>query len=199
MPAGWETLPLSWCDASWPGDSPAKLIHFQLVGRLSCQAATLLAGWEALPTSWYCTGLSRDSPGKPVKYQPFGKAGPVQALREIVLTTCYHTHLLGSSPDKLVQYQLVGSCCSRKLTPNQAALAVGAAVSGQVAQKRYSCTLFSFSAFCCAALKLITFRKKRKAAKFSFSCSAFPAAEAIWPEQVAVLLLRCAKTPLFLA
>jgi hypothetical protein len=53
------------------------------------------------------------------------------------------------------------------------------------------------SALCCAALKLIPFRKKRQAAKFSFSCSASPAAKAIWPEQVAVLPLRCAKTPLF--
>jgi hypothetical protein len=90
--------------------------------------------------------LSRDSPGKLVQYQLFGKAVIVQASRENVLTTCYHTRSLGSSPDKLVWYQLVGSCCSGKLTPNQAALAVGAAVNGQVAQKRYSCAFFSFSA-----------------------------------------------------
>jgi hypothetical protein len=156
MPAGRETLLPSWCDASWPlsrqagtfpagwellGGSPAKLLHCQLVGRLL--------------TSWYCTSLSRDSPGKLVKYHLFGKAGIVQASHENFLTTCYHTCLLGSSPDKLVRYQLVESCCSGKLMPNQAALAVGAAVSGQVAQKRYSCASFSFSALCCSALKLI--------------------------------------------
>jgi hypothetical protein len=126
-------------------------------------------------------------------------AGIVQASRENVLTTCYHTRLLGSTPDKLVWYQLVGSCCSGKLMPNQESLAVGAAVSGQVVQKCYSCAFFSFSALCCAALKLIPFRKKRQAAKFSLSCSAFPEAKAIWPEQVAVLPLHRAKTPLFLA
>jgi hypothetical protein len=185
MPSGRETLPPSWYISSWSG----------AVGRLSCQAGTLPAGREALPTSWYFTSLSRDSPGKLVQYQLSEKAGIVQASRENVLTTCYHTHSLASTPEKLVRYQLVESCCSGKLTPNQAALAV----SGQVAQKCYSCAFFSFSVLCCAALKLIPFRKKRQAAKFSFSCSACPAAKAIWPEQVAVLPLRCAKTPLFLA
>ncbi|PLW13907.1 hypothetical protein PCASD_19850 [Puccinia coronata f. sp. avenae] len=100
MPAGQETLPSSWYISSWLG----------AVGRLSCQAATLPAGREAPPTSWYCTSLARDSPGKLVQYQLFGKAVIVQASGENVLTTCYHTGSLGSSPDKL------------------AALAVGAAL-----------------------------------------------------------------------
>ncbi|PLW50573.1 hypothetical protein PCASD_01504 [Puccinia coronata f. sp. avenae] len=150
MSAGRETLPPSWCDASWPGDSPAKLVHFQLVG--SCR--------EALLPSCYIASWSGSSPDKLVLHHLVKrlskKAGTIPAFWE----SRYCTGFTG------------------KLTPNQAALAVGAAVSGQVAQKCYSCAFFSFNALCCAALKLIPFRKKRQAAKFSFSCSAFPAAKA---------------------